>query len=244
MRLFGLIGSPLTHSFSQKYFTRKFEKEGIPGCRYELFPLASIDELPGLLKSQPGLEGLNVTIPYKKQVIPFLAAVEIPEGLHACNCIRIEGNTLIGYNTDVTGFQKSLVPLLEPWHNRALVLGNGGATEAVVFVLKKLGIAYQVVSRGLHAGSDLTYADLDEEIVRQHPLVINTTPLGTFPDTGTCAPIPYEGITGKHLLYDLVYNPPKTLFLQKGEERGARIKNGEEMLIIQAEESWKIWNRP
>ncbi len=243
MRLFGLIGSPLTHSFSKKYFSRKFEEEGLEDCRYELFPLATIAELPGLLDTNPELEGLNVTIPYKKQVLSYLAAVEIPEGLHACNCIRIKGGRLTGYNTDVAGFEKSVSPLLKPWHSRALVLGNGGATEAVIFVLKKLGIRYQVVSRSLHTGSDLTYADLDKETVRQHNLIINTTPLGTFPDTGSCPPVPYEGITEKHLLYDLVYNPSKTLFLQKGEARGAGIKNGEDMLVIQAEESWKIWNR-
>jgi shikimate dehydrogenase len=243
MRLFGLIGYPLGHSFSKKYFTGKFEEEGITNCRYDLFPIPSIDELPGLLLANPSLEGLNVTIPYKKEVLPFLSASSIPEGLNACNCIRIRHGQLTGYNTDVVGFEQSLLPLLNKQHQQALVLGNGGAAESVIHVLKKLGIEYDVVSRQLHAGSTLTYRELTREIIEQHPLIINTTPVGTFPETGSCPAIPYEGITSRHLLYDLVYNPPLTLFLQKGKERGAQVKNGEEMLVLQAEESWNIWNR-
>lgn len=153
MRQFGLIGYPLSHSFSKKYFTQKFEKEGISGCHYELFPLSSIAELPALLKANPSLEGLNVTIPYKKQVLPFLTASAIPAGLEACNCIHIKDNRLTGYNTDSIGFEKSLIPLLQPHHRQALVLGNGGAAEAVVYVLHKLGIAVKLVSRNLHHGS-------------------------------------------------------------------------------------------
>jgi shikimate dehydrogenase len=143
----------------------------------------------------------------------------------------------------VVGFEQSLLPLLNKQHQQALVLGNGGAAESVIHVLKKLGIEYDVVSRQLHAGSTLTYRELTREIIEQHPLIINTTPVGTFPETGSCPAIPYEGITSRHLLYDLVYNPPLTLFLQKGKERGAQVKNGEEMLVLQAEESWNIWNR-
>lgn len=243
MRLFGLIGYPLGHSFSKRYFTQKFETEKIPDCRYELFPLSSINELPALLAANPSLEGLNITIPYKKAVLPFLNSSELPAGLDACNCIKIRDGKLHGYNTDVLGFEKSLLPLLRPVHNRALVLGNGGAAESIIFILKKQGIPFELVSRRLHGNSTLTYADLTTELIRQHTLIINTTPLGTFPNPDHSPDIPYEGITEEHLLYDLVYNPPETLFLRKGKERGAMIKNGEEMLVIQAEESWIFWNR-
>ena len=243
MRLFGLIGYPLGHSFSKRYFTQKFETEHIPDCRYELFPLSSISELPALLAANPSLEGLNITIPYKKAVLPFLNSSELPAGLDACNCIRIRNGKLHGYNTDVLGFEKSLLPLLRPVHNRALVLGNGGAAESIMFVLKKRGIPFELVSRQLHGNSTMTYADLTTDLIRRHTLIINTTPLGTFPHPEHCPDIPYEGITEEHLLYDLVYNPPETLFLRKGKERGAVIKNGEEMLVIQAEESWTFWNR-
>lgn len=244
MRLFGLIGYPLTHSFSKRYFTKKFEQDGLTDCRYELFPLESMGAFPGLLQTHPGLEGLNVTVPYKKHVLSYLdSRASIPAGLDACNCIRIRDGRKEGFNTDHTGFEKSLLPLLKPHQRQALVLGNGGATAAVVFVLKKLGIAYGIVSREKHHGSTHTYAELDETLVKSHPLIINTTPLGMFPQVNERPPIPYQYITEDHLLYDLVYNPEKTLFLQKGEERGAAIKNGEEMLVLQAEESWRIWNQ-
>ena len=242
MRLFGLIGYPLSHSFSKKYFTEKFEQEEITECRYDLFPIKTIDELPLLVRNNPKLEGLNITIPYKKQVLSFLDASNIPDGLNACNCINITDGKLVGYNTDVTGFEKSLKPLLKSYHKNALVLGNGGATAAVIFVLEKLGISFEIVSRKLHDGAVLTYKNINKKMMTENTLIINTTPLGMYPDTATCPDIPYESISNKHLLYDLVYNPDKTLFLQKGEERGARIKNGEEMLILQAEESWRIWN--
>lgn len=242
MRLFGLIGYPLTHSFSKRYFEGKFEKEQITECRYELFPLRTIDELPALLKSCPELEGLNVTIPYKNQVLPFLEETHIPIGMEACNCINIAGDKLIGYNTDITGFEKSLAPLLKSYHKKALVLGNGGAASAVVFVLRKLNIGFNIVSRKIHDDSSMVYSDLNRDIIKEHTIIINTTPLGMFPDTDTCPGIPYQFIESKHLLFDLVYNPVKTLFLKKGEKRGAAIKNGEEMLKLQAEESWRIWN--
>jgi len=244
MRLFGLIGYPLSHSLSQQYFTEKFEKEGLNDCRYALFPLSSVEKLPALLQQYPALRGLNVTIPYKKQVLPYLDSRDaIPAGLEACNCIRIREGKLTGFNTDITGFEKSLRPLLQPHHKNALVLGNGGATTAVVFVLKKLGIAFKIVSRRLQSGSALTYTDIDESVFKQHTLIINTTPLGMHPHINNCPDIPYHSLSAAHLLYDLVYNPAKTLFLQKGEERGAAIKNGEEMLVLQAEESWRIWNQ-
>ncbi|MCY7310460.1 MAG: shikimate dehydrogenase [Chitinophagaceae bacterium] len=242
MRLFGLIGYPLSHSFSEKYFTEKFEQEEITECRYNLFAIKTIDELPILLRNNPELEGLNITIPYKKQVLPFLDASNIPDGLDACNCINITGGKLVGYNTDVTGFEKSLKPLLKSYHKKALVLGNGGATAAVAFVLRKLGISFDIVSRKIHDNSTFTYKEIDKKVMEENTVIINTTPVGLYPNTEACPDIPYKFIGESHLLYDLVYNPAKTVFLQKGEENGATIKNGEEMLILQAEESWRIWN--
>jgi shikimate dehydrogenase len=241
-RLFGLIGLPITYSFSKNYFTQKFEQDKIENCRYELFPLKTIDELPFLLKNNSELEGLNVTIPYKKKVLPFLNKNNIPAGLEACNCINIINGKLIGYNTDVTGFEKSLIPLLKTFHKKALILGNGGAAAAVIYVMNKLGIAYKIVSRSLYDNSTITYRQLKKKEISEHLLIINTTPLGMNPDINSCPDIPYQHITENHLLYDLVYNPSKTLFLRKGEEQGALIKNGEEMLVLQAEESWRIWN--
>jgi len=242
MRLFGLIGYPLSHSFSEKYFTEKFEQEEITECRYNLFAIKTIDELPILLRNNPELEGLNITIPYKKQVLPFLNASNIPDGLDACNCINITGGKVVGYNTDVTGFEKSLKPLLKSYHKKALILGNGGATAAVAFVLRKLGISFDIVSRKIHDNSTFTYKEIDKKVMEENTVIINTTPVGLFPNTEACPDIPYKFIGESHLLYDLVYNPAKTVFLQKGEENGATIKNGEEMLILQAEESWRIWN--
>ncbi len=244
MRLFGLIGQSLTHSFSEKYFSEKFAREGLADCRYLLFPLRSIQEIHNIRQQYPGLEGLNVTIPYKQQVLSFLdSRAGIPEGLNACNCIQIKNGKWAGFNTDLIAFKKSLIPLIRPVHKRALILGNGGAAAAVRFALKELGIDYTIVSRTLHSGATITYDQLSETIINEHLLIINTTPLGMFPDLDHCPDIPYRFLTKEHVLYDLVYNPAKTLFLQKGEERGAAIKNGEEMLILQAEESWRIWNQ-
>lgn len=244
MRLFGLIGQSLTHSFSEKYFSEKFAREGLADCRYLLFPLRSIQEIHNIRQQYPGLEGLNVTIPYKQQVLSFLdSRAGIPEGLNACNCIQIKNGKWAGFNTDLIAFKKSLIPLIRPVHKRALILGNGGAAAAVRFALKELGIDYTIVSRTLHSGATITYDQLSETIINEHLLIINTTPLGMFPDLVHCPDIPYRFLTKEHVLYDLVYNPAKTLFLQKGEERGAAIKNGEEMLILQAEESWRIWNQ-
>lgn len=243
MRLFGLIGKPLTHSFSGKYFANKFHQEGINDCRYELFPLDQIGDLPALIRANPNLNGLNVTIPYKQAVMDYLDVSHIPSAIGACNCIDIRNGHCIGYNTDWVGFERSLLPLLEPRHKTALVFGNGGAALAVRYVLQKNGIPYTIVGRTRSAEISLTYEELDEAILQAHQLLINTTPLGTFPAVDTCPDLPYEAIGPQHLLYDLVYNPVKTLFLQKGEERGARIKNGEEMLVLQAEESWRIWNQ-
>ena len=243
MKYYGIIGYPLTHSFSQQYFNQKFQQLVIPDCRYESFPIRSVGEIQNLVKHNPDLAGLNVTIPYKKQVLGYLTdRSQIPAGLEACNCIKIKKGQLTGYNTDITGLEKSLLPLLKKQHNRALILGNGGAAAAVKFVLQKLKISYIIVSRNIHDDSTLTYADLNGKIISENALIINTTPLGTFPNVEACPQIPYQFLGPEHLLYDLVYNPDKTLFQQKGEWQGALIKNGKEMLIIQAEESWKIWN--
>lgn len=243
MRIFGLIGKTLTHSFSRQYFTGKFEREGLAGCRYELFPLQRIEEIPALLASHPELEGLNVTIPYKQEVLSFLSESHIPAGIGACNCIQVKQGKLVGYNTDWVGFENSLLPLLEPRHRAALVLGTGGASLAVRYVLRKNGIPFSLVGRKLKADTDLTYEQLTTADLQSHTIIINTTPLGTYPKVEECPPIPYDGLGPQHLLYDLVYNPATTLFLQKGKEKGARIKNGEEMLLLQAEESWRIWNQ-
>jgi shikimate dehydrogenase len=244
MRLFGLIGYPLAQSFSKRYFDEKFEKEGLTDCRFENFSIASIKEFPGLLKAHPELQGLAITIPHKQSVLQYVDdASGIPPGLNACNCIRVTDGRLIGYNTDHIGFEKSLQPLLKSHHTHALVLGNGGATAAAVYALKRLGIAYAIVSRLIHDGASLTYSDLTNEIMLKHTLIINTTPLGMYPDTTTAPDIPYQFLTPGHLLFDMVYNPAKTVFLQRGEKRGAATKNGYEMLVLQAEENWSIWKQ-
>lgn len=242
-QVFGLIGKPLGHSFSKKYFSDKFEKEGLHYCRFELFPLESIDDLPKLLASQSDIKGLAVTIPYKEKVIPFLDESDtISVKIGAVNCILVNRGRLTGYNTDAIGFERSLKPLLQPQHTRALVLGSGGASKAVRFVLDKLGIEYRVVSRNETNGKGyLNYRDVGSDILKTHRLIINCTPVGMEPDINDCPDLPYQFMNHNHLLYDLVYKPPMTLFLQKGYEQGAAIKNGYEMLIIQAEENWKIW---
>ncbi len=243
MKQYGIIGYPLSHSFSQKYFTEKFTREGIANCSYQMFPLPDILELKNIIANNPGLCGFNVTIPHKQSVLALLNDTsKLPQALKACNCIKIVNGKLVGYNTDVIGFEQSLLPKLKSHHNNALILGNGGAAEAVKFVLKKLHISYTIVSRKLHDGSDLTYTNLNEDILKNHTLIINTTPLGTFPNVNEYPAIPYQYLTPQHFLFDLVYNPPKTLFLQKGEGQGAAVQNGYDMLVIQAEESWKIWN--
>jgi len=241
-RLFGLIGYPLSHSFSKKYFSEKFEQEGITDCQYELFPLTAIDELPALLAAYPQLCGLNVTIPYKEQVISFLHSQNpLVAAIGACNCIRIETGQLQGFNTDAIGFQRSLQEKLLPAHRQALVFGTGGAAKAVCYVLRQLNIDYQLVSRR-KMYDQLSYEEVTEALLQTHTLLINTTPLGMYPNVTEAPPLPYQALTADHYLYDLVYNPEQTLFLEKGAAAGARTKNGMDMLVIQAEESWKIWN--
>lgn len=247
MRIFGLIGYPLSHSFSKGYFTSKFEKENIADCQYENFPIESIELLPSILENNPEINGLNVTIPYKEKVIPYLNEIS-PEAqeIGAVNTISItrEGTKtyLKGYNTDVYGFMESLKPLLKPHHQSALVLGTGGASKAVKFALKKLNIGYTSVSRN-KSESGLTYEDLTKEIISHNAIIINTTPLGTFPQTEEFPPLPYQYLTPGHLLYDLVYNPAITAFLNHGISHSSQTKNGLEMLHLQAEKAWEIWNK-
>lgn len=242
MQRFGLIGYPLTHSFSQKFFTEKFAQEKITDAVYENFSLKDMDELHQVLRQHADLCGLNVTIPYKKQVLAFLTdASDAVQKMGACNCIKISGGKLFGYNTDVFGFEKSLLHFLQPHHRKALILGTGGASAAVEFVLQKLGIDYLFVSRTA-AENAISYAMLDEQVMASHQLIINTTPLGMYPKVEDCPAIPYQYLTAQHYLYDLVYNPAETKFLMHGKLQGATIQNGEEMLVLQAEESWRIWN--
>jgi len=242
MRLFGLIGYPLTHSFSKKYFTEKFEKLGIADCRYENFPISNIQDIKSILSSNPALEGLNVTIPYKESVTGYLDEMtDVVKRIQACNCIRIINGELKGFNTDTIGFEKTLLTKLQPSHTNALILGTGGAAKAVEFVLQKLKINFRYVSRKPSV-NNFSYEQVTPEIIAKYTLIINTTPLGMYPNPVQAPPIPYEELTANHLLYDLVYNPEKTLFLEKAERKGATIMNGYEMLLLQAEESWNIWN--
>jgi len=241
MRQFGLIGYPLSHSFSKNYFSQKFIDEGIADCNYELYPIKSIDELPALLKSVPDLNGINVTIPYKEAVLPFLNEVSrAVKEIGACNCIRVQDGHLTGFNTDVTGFEQTILPLLQPHHQKALILGTGGASKAVAWVFSKLGIGYTFVSREAKKGH-FTYDELDG-LIDQYQIIVNTTPLGMQPNINQKPSLPYKNLNSQYLCYDLIYNPAKTAFLQQAELYGAVIMNGSAMLQIQAEESWKIWN--
>jgi shikimate dehydrogenase len=244
MRRFGLIGYPLSHSFSQSYFSEKFKRENISDAIYENFPINSISELETVLKNNPDLIGLNVTIPYKLSVIEHLDKSSTKLPVNACNCIRINAGRLTGYNTDIFGFEQSLSTRLRPYHTSALVLGDGGAAKAVKFVLKKLGISFSVVSRKMDEPGVLHDQDLTKERIENTLLIINTTPLGMFPNVDAAPDIPYQYLHERHYLYDLIYNPSETTFLKKGAAQGAVVKNGLEMLILQAEESWRIWNNP
>lgn len=239
IRQYGLIGYPITYSFSPSYFKEKFEKDGIKDARYDLYPLEEIEQYEGL----KGKSGLNVTIPYKEVVIPFIDELdETAEGIGAVNTIKFfpDGRTK-GFNTDIYGFEHSLKPLwkgkVKP--KKALILGTGGASKAVKYVLDHLGIEYKTVSR---TQGDFTYDRLTEKIINDHRLIVNTTPLGTSPRLDECPDIPYDGIGDEHILYDLIYNPEKTLFLNNGANRRATIKSGLQMLELQADKAWEIWN--
>ena len=242
MRLFGLIGFPLSHSFSKKYFTEKFEREGLSDCLFENFPIASVEDIKELLDRHPHLIGLSITIPYKEKIISLLDdASETVKKTKACNCIKITNGKLVGYNTDVSGFENSFKKVLTPDLRNALILGTGGASKAVAYVLEKLNISYKFVSRN-PALPNLSYEQVTPDVIAETDIIINTTPVGMYPDITEAPGIPYATLNDHHLLFDLVYNPAKTLFLKRGEEKGAKIHNGLEMLEILAEENWKIWN--
>lgn len=246
MKQYGLIGYPLTHSFSKKHFTEKFETEKIDSA-YENFSIDSISKFPEIVAANPELVGLNVTIPYKEQVIPFLDELnEAAREIGAVNTVKITrtatGIFLKGFNTDTYGFETSLKPLLQPHHTKALILGTGGASKALKYVLKKLGIEYVSASIEELKENEIQYKDIDENMMAERLLIINATPLGTYPKVEDCANIPYQFLTDKHLLFDLVYNPEITRFMAQGMEKRATVKNGYEMLLLQAKKSYEIWN--
>lgn len=247
-KVYGLIGYPLGHSFSKQFFNDKFASEGID-AEYINFELPDIGDLMEVFAENPGLSGLNVTIPYKQQVIPYLDDLD-PEAeeIGAVNVIKItptkrQGDfRLTGYNTDVEGFRLSVKPLLTPERDKALILGTGGASKAVAQAFKTLGVEYTFVSRSKHAGC-LTYGELTPEIMASHKVIVNTTPLGMYPHVDECADIPYSCLTPAHLCYDLLYNPDVTEFMRRAQANGAEVKNGLEMLLLQAFASWNVWNK-
>lgn len=240
MNQFGLIGRNISYSFSAKFFTEKFKTENIENHFYDIFDLNEISEVENTFKIEH-LKGCNVTIPYKEQIIPFLDEMDTNASkIGAVNCVKIQKGIKKGFNTDAVGFENSIQPLLNSSHKNALILGDGGAAKAVKFVLGKLNIPFKTVTRS----GNFTYSDLNVEIIQNHQIIVNCTPVGTFPNVENAPEISYEFLTSQHLLYDLIYNPEKTKFLELGEKNGAKIKNGYEMLVLQAEKSWEIWNQP
>lgn len=245
MKQFGIIGFPLSHSFSPGYFAAKFEREEITDANYAVFPLEKIEYFSDLCLEFPNLKGLNVTIPYKEKIIAYLDELsEEAQKIGAINTILFSDGKKTGYNTDIHGFENSLQPLLNNTHKQALILGTGGAAKAVEYVLQKLGIGYRHVSRH-ETENAYCYEDLfdNDSLMQTYTLIINTSPIGMYPNTNESPNIPYEKLTQAHLLYDLVYNPENTLFMQCGAAQGATVKNGLDMLYLQAEKSWEIWNK-
>lgn len=245
MDLYGLIGHPLGHSFSKKFFNEKFQNEMID-AEYRNFDIDTIKSFPTIIEEYSNLRGLNVTIPYKELIIPYLDELsEDAQAIGAVNVIRIsrnhEGVHLKGYNSDVIGFTDSIRPLLKPFHKKALILGTGGASKAIRYGLYKLGIETRFVSRRPKEGM-LTYSDLTADIMAEHTVIVNCSPVGMFPHTDERPDLPYQFIGSHHILYDLVYNPDETLFMKSGKEQGATTKNGLEMLILQARAGWNFWN--
>lgn len=243
--MYALIGKPLGHSFSADFFNEKFKREGIDNS-YILAPLDCISEVAQLLESHPDLQGFNVTIPYKQQIIPYLDALsEEAMEIGAVNVVKVENingkRFLKGFNSDTIGFKESITPLIKPYMKKALILGTGGASHAVEYVLRSAGIETVKVSRN-EARGILTYAQLSKEVMDNHPIIVNTTPLGMWPKIDVCPDIPYDLITSQHLCFDLVYNPEVTSFMKKAAERGAAVKNGLQMLHLQAIAAWNIWN--
>lgn len=242
-KAFGLVGHNISYSFSAAYFNKKFREEGLDDYTYSNFDIIDIQQLPILIEETKRLKGLNVTIPYKETVIPLLDKVsKTATIIGAVNTIAIIKKGLKGYNTDHYGFKRALKPLLKPHHTKALILGTGGASKAVAYALRKMKIEYDFVSRTSNE-TIYAYDSLNEEVFSEYQIIINTTPLGTFPDVEECPPINYDLFTNKHIAFDLVYNPVKTEFLKRASEKGAVIKNGYEMLVHQAEKAWEIWNR-
>ena len=246
MEKYGLIGYPLGHSFSISYFNQKFSDEGID-AKYENFEIPSIDILPEILDSNPELKGLNVTIPYKEKVMQFLDHIS-PEAqaIGAVNVIRVmhEGKDTIlkGYNSDVIGFTQSISPMIDTkWHKKALVLGTGGASKAISYGLRSLGLDTVYVSRYERPGT-IQYDKITPEVIHEYNVVVNCTPVGMYPHTDECPQLPYEAMDSHTILYDLIYNPDETLFMKRGRERGADVKNGLEMLLLQAFASWEFWH--
>ncbi len=238
---YGLIGKNISYSFSRGYFTKKFKDLGLEGYSYENFDLASISEFDGLI-TQNVFHGLNVTIPYKQEIIPYLDDLdEKAKAIGAVNTIKFVNHQLVGYNTDAYGFEQSLTPLLQTQHKKALILGTGGASRAICYVLDRLGLDHAYVSRNPKKGQ-FAYADLGKEHFQEYQVIINCSPVGTFPQVTEKPEIPYSFITPGHMLYDLIYNPEETAFLQEGKKRGAIIQNGWRMLQLQAEKAWEIWN--
>lgn len=241
MDKYGIIGYPLGHSFSRAFFTEKFQREHID-AEYVNFEIPSADMLPGIVQANPNLRGLNVTLPHKEAVIPMLDELsDEAKEIGAVNVIRVRDGRLKGFNSDIIGFMDSIRSLLKPWHQHALVLGTGGASRAIRVGLQRLGIEWTYVSRTPAPGR-LTYSDLTPELMEHYQVIVNCSPVGMFPHVDACPDIPYQLLTGRHLLYDLVYNPQETLFLKRGAEHGAAVKNGLEMLHLQAMASWRFWN--
>lgn len=240
-RKFGLVGKNISYSFSSSYFSKKFEEKGLDNHSYENFDLTTIAEFPKLLEDS-NLAGLNVTIPYKEQVLPFLNDIDTTaKEIGAVNTIKFTANGIKGFNTDAIGFKQSLKPHLTQKHRKGLILGTGGASKAIAYIFKELDIAFKYVSRTKRVGH-LTYSELSKEIIQEYLVIVNCTPIGTFPNIEEKPNIPYQYIGNEHLLFDLIYNPEKTNFLKLGEEKGAKIQNGYPMLVNQAEAAWHIWN--
>lgn len=242
MKKFGLIGYPLGHSFSKQYFTEKFAKEHLTDCIYELYPLADIEDVRLLFEVEKGLLGLNVTIPYKESIIRYIDHLDASaEKIGAVNCIKIDKIQKTGFNTDYQGFMDSIKPMLQKQHSKALILGTGGSSKAVMYALQMLDIETKYVSRAFKPGA-YTYTDLNKGVLENYTVIINTSPLGMYPDITNCPDIPYQYLTKQHICFDLVYNPSETLFLRKAKQQGAKTKNGLQMLELQAEYAWNIWN--
>ena len=243
-KLFGLLGKNISYSFSRGYFTEKFNKLDLKKYKYVNFDLQKIEDFRNVILEHKDLNGINVTIPYKEEVIPFLDKLDkIAAKIGAVNTIKFtKRGSLKGYNSDVVGFESSILPLLKKHHKKALILGTGGASKAVEYALKKNKISYKLVSRNPEGKKEISYYALTQEIIENYTIIINCTPLGTSPKIEKCPDIPYQFITKNHILYDLIYNPEITTFLSKGKQKEAITKNGLEMLQLQAEESWRIWN--